>query len=265
MISKGPYSGPCAYQGVGTDGLMPPVLVRLDMTLTHKLCNRSGKVVVVERVSKAHNITLSLLKVHALGQIADCFLVPFPRIEDRDGGNAKHTKILRGVIPGESIVAAIPDAEPIEERLQLGIVDAMAGPKVLAADAPPLGDVVADLSPELLHPCPVLSALAVKATGVHVVPVQGGVLPVHFLRHHNLPPHKVLNRMGNFIVGRDGLGPRQVEGPGIFGVFHRTSFAVAASAALLVYCSTLAGGWQPLSNQGAERGYLVGQTSGPIN
>jgi hypothetical protein len=79
-------------------------------------------------------------------------------------------------------------------------MNTVAGPKVLTTDTPPFRDVHTNTGPKLLNPRPIFPTFRVNASGVNVVSIHGGILPVHLLSDNNLLADKVGNVGAKLIV-----------------------------------------------------------------
>jgi hypothetical protein len=153
-----------------------------------------------------------LSEVHLPGQLTQVSFGQLALHQDRDGRNTEASKYLQSVVPGQAFVVLVPDGKAHEVGWQTGVAQGMTRIQVFSADAPAHGNVVSKTRVKLCEPVPRRMVPAVDGTGVKTRCVQGGVLPVHFLRHQHRTRKKCLSRGEHLIVAGDPLGPGQMKG-----------------------------------------------------
>lgn len=131
------------------------------------------------------------------------FADPLSTVERGDNGEAEKFSPIVCLVPRETTVTD-PHVEHHEVTLEVTVLDAVDGEHVLSADSHVGGDVVSDLSGQLLdHPAtgvePTVDATSVSVT----VAVDRGVLPVHLLGDDHVYPRESVSDLlygGNLVV-----------------------------------------------------------------
>ncbi len=182
------------------------------MAAPHPLGHAPTEVLAREAGRRPYDVPLLARRVEP--QPAQRALVEGAPPQHARGGHAQATQEPYGPVPVQAVLP-VPHREPVEPAVQVLVRDRMPGVEVLPAHPPPGRDPGADAALEALDPRPRGVVRRVERARVQAVRVEGGVLPVELLGHHDLASGQPRQSDGPDVVRRRPGGPGEVRRTGI--------------------------------------------------
>ena len=184
------------------------------MPPAHRFGDVPGKMFVSESLRRAHHVALADGRI--VLQAADCRFIPHPAVHHRRQGQFQAGGPGGGILPVQTPILIIPNRKQQKISRQILISDGMAGIEILPAEAPALRDLVRNFPMKPLDPVTRGVMPPVNGTGVKIVAIEGGILPVHLLRHDHFPTGKMGGITQTQIIPASPGRPGQMRGAGIF-------------------------------------------------